>query len=45
MENKRREYIARHKSLFWYTPEEKLYNISDSLLVDIYSKLRYVGGW
>jgi hypothetical protein len=28
------QYIDRHKNLFWYTPESKLHNISDSFLVE-----------
>ena len=30
----RAEYIAQHASLFWYTPEAKKSEISDSLLVE-----------
>jgi predicted nucleotidyltransferase len=30
----RKEYIHRHKALFWYTPENKLDEISDSFLVE-----------
>lgn len=30
----RAEYIAQHASLFWYTPEAKKNEISDSLLVE-----------
>ena len=30
----RTEYIAQHASLFWYTPEAKKSEISDSLLVE-----------
>mgnify|MGYP003491789672 CR=1 FL=1 len=30
----RLEYIQKHSSLFWYTPKEKLADISDSFLVE-----------
>lgn len=30
----REKYIESHKSLFWYTPEDKKKDISDSLLVE-----------
>lgn len=30
----RNNYIAKHKNLFWYTPEDKLNEISDSFLVE-----------
>ena len=30
----RADYIAQHASLFWYTPEAKKSEISDSLLVE-----------
>ena len=30
----RAEYITQHASLFWYTPEAKKSEISDSLLVE-----------
>lgn len=30
----RNEYIAKHSSLFWYTPKDKLADISDSFLVE-----------
>jgi hypothetical protein len=29
-----KQYIAQHKSLFWYTPEDKKEDISPSLLVE-----------
>jgi len=29
-----KQYISEHKNLFWYTPENKLYNISNSFLVE-----------
>jgi hypothetical protein len=29
-----KQYIAKHKSLFWYTPENKKEDISPSLLVE-----------
>jgi hypothetical protein len=32
--NERKQYIAKHKSLFWYTPEDKKEDISDDLLVE-----------
>ena len=31
---KREKYIAEHAALFWYTPEAKKKDISDSLLVE-----------
>ena len=31
---KREKYIADHAALFWYTPEAKKKDISDSLLVE-----------
>jgi hypothetical protein len=34
MSDERKQYIAKHKSLFWYTPEDKKEEISDSLLVE-----------
>jgi hypothetical protein len=34
MSNERKQYIAKHKGLFWYTPENKKEEISDSLLVE-----------
>jgi hypothetical protein len=34
MSNEREQYIAKHKSLFWYTPEDKKSKISDNLLVE-----------
>jgi hypothetical protein len=34
MNNEREQYIAKHKSLFWYTPENKKGEISDNLLVE-----------
>ena len=30
----REQIIAKHKSLFWYTPEAEKQNISDALLVE-----------
>lgn len=30
----RNDYIVKHSSLFWYTPKEKLSEISDSFLVE-----------
>ena len=30
----RKSFIEKHKALFWYTPEEKKKDISDSLLVE-----------
>ncbi|MBS1580139.1 MAG: hypothetical protein JST29_10905 [Bacteroidetes bacterium] len=30
----RNDYITKHKNLFWYTPENKLFDISDSFLVE-----------
>ncbi len=29
-----KQYIERHKTLFWYTPEDKKEHISESLLVE-----------
>jgi len=29
-----KNYIDRHQSLFWYTPKEKLHNISQAFLVE-----------
>jgi len=29
-----KQYIYKHKNLFWYTPESKLYSISESFLVE-----------
>ncbi|MDX9883400.1 MAG: hypothetical protein RBS73_15165 [Prolixibacteraceae bacterium] len=29
-----KQYIERHKALFWYTPENKKEHISDSLLIE-----------
>jgi hypothetical protein len=34
MTTARKEYIQRHKNLFWYTPENKKEEISDDLLVE-----------
>ncbi|MDR2683582.1 MAG: hypothetical protein LBB64_06920 [Dysgonamonadaceae bacterium] len=34
MDTALKQYIAKHKSLFWYTPEDKKENISPSLLVE-----------
>ncbi|MEQ6121649.1 hypothetical protein [Reichenbachiella sp. MALMAid0571] len=30
----RSEYITKHQGLFWYTPKDKLADISDSFLVE-----------
>mgnify|MGYP007069952043 CR=1 FL=1 len=30
----KQEIIAKHANLFWYTPEEKKQDVSDSLLVE-----------
>ncbi|MBS1640270.1 MAG: hypothetical protein JSR12_09430 [Bacteroidetes bacterium] len=30
----RNAYITKHKNLFWYTPENKLFDIPDSFLVE-----------
>ncbi|GHT57494.1 hypothetical protein FACS18945_1940 [Bacteroidia bacterium] len=29
-----KEYISKRRNLFWYTPESKIYDISDSFLVE-----------
>ena len=34
MSEELKQYIYKHKNLFWYTPENKLYNISNSFLVE-----------
>ena len=34
MSDELKQYITKHKNLFWYTPENKLHNISDSFLVE-----------
>jgi hypothetical protein len=34
MSEELKQYIERHKTLFWYTPENKKENISESLLVE-----------
>jgi hypothetical protein len=34
MEAELKQFIAKHKSLFWYTPENKKEEISPSLLVE-----------
>ena len=34
MSEELKQYIIKHKNLFWYTPEDKLYAISDSFLVE-----------
>jgi hypothetical protein len=28
------QYISKHKNLFWYTPKDKILNISSDLLVE-----------
>ena len=30
----REQFIDKHKSLFWYTPENEKANISDALLIE-----------
>jgi hypothetical protein len=30
----RQQIIDKHRSLFWYTPDEQLHDISDALLVE-----------
>lgn len=30
----RQQIIDKHKNLFWYTPDDQKYNISDELLVE-----------
>jgi hypothetical protein len=34
MNKERKQYIAKQKNLFWYTPENKKEEISDNLLVE-----------
>jgi len=34
MSEELKQYISEHNNLFWYTPESKLHNISDSFLVE-----------
>jgi len=34
MDNSRNIFIDKHSALFWYTPQAKKYEISDSLLVE-----------
>ena len=34
MKEELKQYIKRHKTFFWYTPENKKENISESLLVE-----------
>ena len=34
MSEELKQYIIKHKNLFWYTPESKLDTISDSFLVE-----------
>ena len=34
MSEELKQYIYKHKNLFWYTPESKLYSISESFLVE-----------
>lgn len=29
-----RQFVEEHKNLFWYTPKDKLFEISDELLVE-----------
>lgn len=31
----RSEFIAKHRNLFWYTPDNQLHSISDSLIVEV----------
>ena len=31
----RSEFIKNHRSLFWYTPDDQLEEISDTLLVEV----------
>ena len=30
----RQQIIEKHKNLFWYTPDDQIYDISDALLVE-----------
>jgi len=34
MSEELKQYIIKHKNLFWYTPESQLHTISDSFLVE-----------
>ena len=34
MNDELKQFIDKHKNLFWYTPENKLHAISDSFLVE-----------
>ena len=34
MNQELKDFIYKHKALFWYTPEDGLYRISDELLVE-----------
>ena len=34
MSEELKQYISKHKNLFWYTPESKKLNISNDLLVE-----------
>jgi len=34
MSEELKQYINKHKNLFWYTPENKLYTVSDSFLIE-----------
>jgi hypothetical protein len=34
MNNELKQFIAKHKSLFWYTPEDKKEEIGNDLLVE-----------
>ena len=34
MSEELKQYISKHKNLFWYTPESKLHAISNSFLVE-----------
>jgi len=35
MSEELKQYISKHKSLFWYTPESKKMEIGNDLLVEI----------
>jgi len=34
MNEELKHFLIKHKNLFWYTPEDKLFNISESFLVE-----------
>ncbi|MDR1792031.1 MAG: hypothetical protein LBR36_01105 [Bacteroidales bacterium] len=38
-----KDYIKQRKHLFWYTPKDKVEDVSDELLVEMILKLRNFG--